>query len=102
MRYTAVRGPRQATLAPRCRDGYDNDSNGMVDYPEDGGCSSADDPTEWTCHLIGGRCLPKPVPWWMYCVRIGDSTVCLSLLPLIIGAIIIVVARRAWRRRAPA
>lgn len=33
---------------PQCSDGHDNDGNGKVDYPQDGGCSSATDGTEST------------------------------------------------------
>jgi len=32
--------------APQCDDGIDNDSDGMVDYPADPGCTDADDDTE--------------------------------------------------------
>jgi hypothetical protein len=31
---------------PACRDGRDNDKDGLVDYPADPGCKSQDDPTE--------------------------------------------------------
>jgi hypothetical protein len=31
---------------PACRDGLDDDGDGLVDYPEDPGCSHADDRTE--------------------------------------------------------
>jgi hypothetical protein len=41
------------TLAPTftptplpCADGIDNDDDGRIDYPEDRGCQSADDPYE--------------------------------------------------------
>jgi hypothetical protein len=31
---------------PACDDGVDNDGNGSIDYPDDPGCSSAEDPSE--------------------------------------------------------
>jgi hypothetical protein len=46
MRYTAVRGTAAPVLAPQCRDGYDNDHDGKIDFPADGGCSSLDDNNE--------------------------------------------------------
>ncbi len=36
------------TAAPQCSDGIDNDLDGKVDYPNDTGCSSADDDEEAT------------------------------------------------------
>jgi hypothetical protein len=33
---------------PECRDGRDNDADGLIDYPADPGCSNADDNTELT------------------------------------------------------
>src|SRR5205823_884204 len=35
-------GPKQ----PQCSDGKDNDGDGLVDFPEDPGCTSATDDTE--------------------------------------------------------
>jgi len=32
--------------APQCRDGIDNDGDGLIDHPSDTGCSSADDDNE--------------------------------------------------------
>jgi hypothetical protein len=37
--------PQQPT-GPACSDGIDNDSGGEIDYPNDSGCSSPDDPSE--------------------------------------------------------
>ena len=34
-------------VTPECSDGIDNDGNGLVDYPADPGCTSADDDTEF-------------------------------------------------------
>ena len=31
---------------PECNDGMDNDGDGLIDFPEDPGCSSAEDDTE--------------------------------------------------------
>ncbi len=36
-----------AEVTPNCRDGEDNDGDGLVDYPADPGCSSADDVDEY-------------------------------------------------------
>ena len=44
-----VRGPRPPTPpagVPQCMDGRDNDGNGMIDFPQDPGCTSATDTTE--------------------------------------------------------
>lgn len=38
----------QIPSVPSCRDGIDNDGNGLIDYPADPGCSSADDANEST------------------------------------------------------
>src|SRR5690606_36034198 len=32
--------------APECSDGADNDGDGLVDFPDDPGCESADDDSE--------------------------------------------------------
>jgi hypothetical protein len=32
---------------PLCSDGIDNDADGLMDFPEDDGCTSADDTSEW-------------------------------------------------------
>jgi hypothetical protein len=37
---------------PACRDGRDNDKDGLVDYPADPGCKSQDDPTEQSDVLV--------------------------------------------------
>lgn len=37
---------------PDCCDGVDNDRDDYIDYPEDPGCSSADDETEMRCFRI--------------------------------------------------
>ncbi len=34
------------TAPPQCSDGIDNDGNGLTDFPNDPGCTSASDPTE--------------------------------------------------------
>jgi hypothetical protein len=34
------------TSPPACRDGLDDDGDGLVDFPEDEGCTSPDDPLE--------------------------------------------------------
>lgn len=102
LRYTAVRGPRVAELAPECRDGYDNDGNGAADYPEDEGCSNADDHSEWTCtSFLGFTCLLTELAPGVVCFHIGDSTICIELLPVIIVVIgvIIIIPWWAWRRR---
>jgi len=55
MRYTAVRGTAAPGIASQCRDGYDNDNDGKIDYPADPGCSSADDNSEYnrpTCFKL--------------------------------------------------
>jgi hypothetical protein len=39
---------------PRCSDGYDNDGDGLVDYPADPGCSSANDDSELDSGAAGG------------------------------------------------
>jgi hypothetical protein len=54
MRYTAVRGTNAPDIAPQCRDGYDNDNDGRIDYPADPSCSSPDGTSEGraTCFKI--------------------------------------------------
>jgi hypothetical protein len=37
-----------------CRDGYDNDGDGFIDYPADRGCRSPDDPSESTASYVTG------------------------------------------------
>jgi len=96
--YTAIRGPRQAQKAPQCRDGYDNDGNGVADYPDDAGCSSLDDDHEWTCHTwVGFNCFLRVAPEW--CFKIEDSTICLDLRPAIFVVVAFVVV---WRFRRTA
>src|SRR5262249_52552996 len=34
------------TGTDRCKNGFDDDGDGFADYPDDPGCSSADDPSE--------------------------------------------------------
>ncbi|MBW2459360.1 MAG: hypothetical protein JRI68_33010, partial [Deltaproteobacteria bacterium] len=41
-------------LPAACDDGQDNDADGLVDYPEDPGCSSPDDDDESDCPGCGG------------------------------------------------
>ncbi|MBK8251580.1 MAG: hypothetical protein IPK82_02800 [Polyangiaceae bacterium] len=38
--------PVDPSTPPRCADGIDNDEDGFIDYPADGGCAFADDDTE--------------------------------------------------------
>ncbi|HWI73874.1 MAG TPA: DUF11 domain-containing protein, partial [Baekduia sp.] len=37
---------RAAVNVPECSDGVDNDGDGLIDYPDDPGCTSPDDPDE--------------------------------------------------------
>ena len=43
---TPIPTPAPAPDPLACADGLDNDADGRVDYPEDRGCRSADDPYE--------------------------------------------------------
>jgi hypothetical protein len=40
--------PNENETSPQCSDGIDNDGNGTVDFPDDIGCSSADDNDEYS------------------------------------------------------
>jgi len=37
---------KYVAVTPECSDGIDNDGNGLIDYPDDPGCDSPDDPEE--------------------------------------------------------
>jgi hypothetical protein len=76
---TAVRGDRVAVKASECSDTYDNDANGLVDFPEDGGCSTADDDWEYTCRGLLG-CLFYRKVFILQCFEIGDSVVCIKVV----------------------
>ncbi|MBI3761302.1 MAG: pilus assembly protein, partial [Chloroflexi bacterium] len=61
---------------PQCNDGLDNDADGLIDYPADPGCSSANDNTEsvpgapTVCYTLltnvspggAGSLVPSPLP----------------------------------------
>jgi len=105
MRYTAVRGAPKPAKAPECSDGYDNDSNGAVDYPDDVGCSSAEDDTELTCTGLLGffGCGPQSKYNTGICFKIEDSTVCLEGARVIVGMATAAIASVGfgywWSRR---
>lgn len=99
-RYTAVRGVAKQTIAPQCNDGYDNDNNGLIDYPDDEGCSSLEDNTEFTCTGILAilKCrpfLPYKYRFGWLCFHIDDSTICLRWLVTVI-VIGVIVAGGFW------
>ena len=97
MRYTAVRGAPKPDKAPQCNDGYDNDGNGLVDYPADSGCDSAEDTWEYTCGWWG--CLFKMTPY--PCIKIDDSWFCFEFYHrlIIFGVIVGVMATLWWMRK---
>lgn len=105
MRYTAVRGAPKPSKAPQCKDGYDNDGNRFIDYPEDVGCSSATDNSEFTCTGIIGlfTCKPHRIDYTLWpCFKIDDSTICIGLGRIIEVAGVIVIVGFPWwwfRRR---
>ena len=68
---------REAWFAPSCDDGLDNDADGLVDFPDDPGCTSASDDSE-----RNGS--PRP--------RCGLGFELPLLLPLLLGL-------RRWRNR---
>jgi probable HAF family extracellular repeat protein len=41
-----------ATIERHCADGYDNDGDGLLDFPDDPGCDSVDDPSERSPDLL--------------------------------------------------
>jgi uncharacterized repeat protein (TIGR01451 family) len=44
---------------PECSDGVDNDGDGFIDYPDDPGCESPDDPIEALCHRLSVVARPE-------------------------------------------
>jgi hypothetical protein len=50
--------------ASQCSDGIDNDGDGLIDYPDDGGCCNANDQQEGIRHLRSGftRTIAKLAP----------------------------------------
>ena len=74
-------GPIEYTVAPatQCSDGTDNDGDSLIDYPQDPGCSSAQDDSEDTaacgdsvcssgetcssCESDCGKCMERIVPY---------------------------------------
>jgi hypothetical protein len=101
MRFTAVRGAPKPVKAPQCRDGYDNDGNGYVDYPDDVGCSSAEDDKEFTCKGIIGlfTCRALGLDYRWLCFKIDDSTICLERIYVVVGVIVISAFGFWWFRR---
>ncbi len=101
MRFTAVRGAPKPVKATQCADGYDNDSNGFVDYPNDEGCSNAEDDKEYTCTGLFAffKCRPRLEKYRSWCFKIDDSTICLDRIYVIAGVIIISGFGFWWFRR---
>jgi uncharacterized repeat protein (TIGR01451 family) len=44
---------------PECSDGVDNDGDGFIDWPDDPGCESPDDPIEALCHRLSVVARPE-------------------------------------------
>lgn len=96
--YTAVRGAPKPAKAPQCRDGYDNDGNGLTDYPNDEGCTNPEDDWEYTCKGIIGlfTCRYFRTDYRWLCFKIDDSTICLERIYVIAGIIIVIGAGVWW------
>lgn len=90
--WLVLAAPAPAQTFAACRDGVDNDGDGLVDYPADPGCASFDDPSEDTTPCTGncmcsanpdtsggntGSTDPNPTdPSFTDCDAFGSQTVC--------------------------
>jgi len=67
---------------PQCKDGIDNDGDGLIDYPKDPGCASLEDRDEYNTPVCSDECSPagKKQCFENYVITCGnfDSDSCLE------------------------